>query len=90
MLVLIHVIIAVSSLVAISVAFVRLSTTLLRVSYGLMTATLASGTYLVIVMPAHMVEACITGLVYTGLALGGIVAVRVKLARRSRYVPDEV
>ena len=90
MIILIHVLIAISSLVAISCAFMRPTALLLRISYGLIAATLASGTYLVVVMPGHMVQACVTGLAYTAIALVGIVAVRVRLARRTVHVSDTV
>jgi hypothetical protein len=55
----------------------------LRVAYGLVGATLASGFYLVWSEPAHMIEACTVGLFYIGVVSLGIVAARSKLAKLS-------
>lgn len=81
MIILIHVLIALSSIVAVSIAFALPSRLKLRISYVTIAATLISGTYLVVLAPAHMVQACISGLTYTGIVLVGIMATRVRLAR---------
>ncbi|MEP6710522.1 MAG: hypothetical protein ABJA64_02290 [Candidatus Saccharibacteria bacterium] len=81
MLVILHVLIALSSIIAVSVAFALPSAFKLRLSYVTIAATLMSGTYLVVVAPAHMVQACESGLVYTAVVLVGIMATRAKLAR---------
>lgn len=81
MIVLLHVLIALSSIVAVSIAYALPSKSKLRVSYVTIAATLISGTYLVVIAPSHMVQACTAGLTYTGVVLVGIMATRVKLAR---------
>ncbi len=41
----------------------------LKISYGLVSATLASGTILVLANLSHLVAACISGLIYLGCVL---------------------
>lgn len=83
MIVLSHVLIALASMVFTSFAYFRPSIMKLRVGYGLVGATLASGFYLVWSEPAHMIEACMMGLFYIGVVSLGIVAARSKLAKLS-------
>lgn len=75
-----HITVAVSGLIVTTVAYFRPSQTLLRVAYTLAGLTLASGSYLLWVSPTHLVQACITGLVYFGFVTFGIVSARKKLA----------
>jgi hypothetical protein len=75
-----HIIIALSGLAVTTVAYFRPSKALLQTSYALAGLTLASGTYLTIISPAHIMQTCITGLVYFGFVTYGIVSVRKKLA----------
>ena len=80
MILLLHIIIALSSLVVTAVAFVTPKRSLLLASYVLVALTIMTGTYVTITSPGHMVQACVSGLLYTAVALGGIGAVRRKLA----------
>lgn len=81
MTIVLHILIALASIVAVSWAFVRPAALSLRVTYSLTALTIASGTYLVVVMPAHMIQACTSGLVYlAGMSLA-IVFARIKLVR---------
>lgn len=80
MIVLLHVIIALTSIGITSYAYFRPTHSKLRVSYGLVGLTLASGLYLVWSMPAHMVQACTSGLIYLGIVTVGIVMARARLA----------
>lgn len=64
MIILIHVIIALSSLVIASLAFFAPSLRKLMVSYGFILATVASGTYLLILFPSHILQSCMMGLAY--------------------------
>jgi hypothetical protein len=75
-----HIIIALSGLVVTTAAYFRPSKALLRTAYTLAGLTLASGTYLTIISPAHIVQTCITGLVYFVFVTFGIVSARKKLA----------
>ncbi len=81
MLVLIHVIIALSSLGLATHLFFSPSRRKFHVSYGLVAATLISGTYLVYTSGAHILQACTTGLLYLGLVFLAIAAARHKLAK---------
>ncbi len=80
MIVLFHVTVALLSLFLTSLAYLRPSTIKLKIAYSLVGLTFASGVYLVWSAPAHMIEACMAGLFYTGLVTVGIIAARAKLA----------
>jgi hypothetical protein len=79
---LLHILIALSSIVASGLAYARPSKQRLNTSYGLVAATLATGTYLVVAQPAHLASACISGLAYLGVVGSAIVAARLKLAKQ--------
>jgi hypothetical protein len=66
MMVLIHVLIAVSSLLFTVITFLKPSKTRLRIVQTLIVSTLASGTYLVINTHSNMVSVCFSGLMYLG------------------------
>lgn len=68
-----HICIALASLAYTTYLFVAPSPRKFRVSYGLVALTLLSGTYLTVVQPSHLVQACVAGLAYTTLALGGTI-----------------
>lgn len=76
-----HIIIALSSIVFTGFVFLKPSKKKLYMSYGWVGATIATGSYLVIMTPSHLASACLTGLVYLGFVLSGIVAAHVKLAK---------
>ena len=75
-----HVIIALLSLAYGTVVFFFPSNAKLHALYGLVGATLASGSYLVWSNPAHLAQACTSGLIYLGAVAVAIVAARHKLA----------
>ena len=74
--------IAIALLSVIYTAFVYFAPTKgkLRASYVLVALTVATGTWLVVANPAHMVQSCITGLVYLAVVFFGIGLARNKLA----------
>ncbi len=72
MIILIHVLIAVSSVVAATVLALSPSRTKLRVSATLIALTLISGTYLVISLRTPLLHACLEGLAYLGVAMTGV------------------
>ena len=76
-----HILIALSSLVVSSLSLADPSVNKLRLSYALVAATLASGTYLVISSHAQILSSCITGLAYTGLVLSLITLAKYRLGR---------
>lgn len=80
MLLLSHIIIALGSLVATSIAYFMPSKTLLRISYAMIASTLLSGTLLIVTSPVHMLQVCVSGLTYVALVTVGVLAARRKLA----------
>lgn len=72
MLLLIHIIIALSSITVTTAQAFWPSRRKLQVSAGLIALTLGTGTYLVISMHTSMLHACMTGLLYLAVALTGI------------------
>ena len=83
-----HIIIALSGLVITTIAYMRPSSRLLRAAYVAVGLTFATGFYLVAMAPAHMLQACTSGLMYLGVVSVGIMATRAKLARmQAMHVP---
>ncbi len=82
MMLLFHILIAFSSILASGLAYIRPSQKRLNISYGLVAATLATGTYLVVSAPAHLATACVSGLMYLGVVGTAIVAARLKFAKQ--------
>lgn len=78
-----HILIALTSIVLSGINFARPSAGLLRASYALTAATLASGTYLVVMAPAHLASACVSGLAYLAMVGTATVMARAKLAHQS-------
>ncbi len=80
MMLILHILIALSSLALATFAYFRPSLAALRGSYALVLGTLTTGTYLVVINPAHMVTACTSGLIYLAVVSTAILAARRKLA----------
>lgn len=78
--IIVHALIAIVGLAVTTLAYFKPSQTTLRIAYGLAGATLATGTYLVVMSPAHLVQACISGIIYFSFVTFGIVAAQKKLA----------
>ena len=83
MVILTHVIIALVSVIQTTFLLFAPSKTKLYSTYVLFAATLASGTYLILTMPAHILTTCIEGIVYMGFVVWSIVFVSQKLAKKS-------
>jgi hypothetical protein len=66
MIVLLHVTIALLSMVSATSTLIHPTKTKLRASYRLVAATFISGTYLVISTHSNLLSACIAGLAYLG------------------------
>lgn len=75
-----HIAIAISSIVFTAYVYFSPTKTKLTGSYVLVGLTIATGTWLVVANPAHMVQSCISGLVYLGVVFSGIALARSKLA----------
>jgi len=80
MVLILHIVIALSSVAYTTYLFFAPSKSKLRVSYSLVAATLVTGTFLVVANPSKMVSSCISGLIYIGAISLGLVAVQMKLA----------
>lgn len=59
----------------------------IRLSYGLVLATVASGTAIVIREHLSILSVCLSGLLYVGFTVSGLIAARRRLARQENY-PD--
>ncbi len=79
LLVIIHVLIAISSIAYTGYTFLFPTKTKFKISYAFVAATLTTGTYLVMMKPAHMVSACMTGIVYLAFVTVGLVAAHQRL-----------
>lgn len=79
MILLLHIAIALTSLAYTAYVFFNPSAARLKVSYGLIGGTIASGTALTLSMPGHLVQACVMGLLFTGASLYGSASARTKL-----------
>lgn len=80
MMLLLHILIALGSVVSATLAFFRPSTVKLDVSYGLMGLTLISGVLLIMQSQGHILETCITGILYVGAVSVLIVQAQRRLA----------
>ncbi len=81
MVLLIHIAIAISSIIYTSYTYLNPSSSKLRLSYLFAALTLISGTYLIIIKPAHMVQSCMVGVMYLGFVSLAIMAAKKKLAK---------
>lgn len=82
MVILIHVIIALTSIVIASLIFFSPSIKKLIVSYGFIIGTVASGTYLLVTSPSHILQSCMTGLAYLTIVTVVTIATHVRLRQR--------
>lgn len=81
MLVLLHVSIALISLVFSGLLVFYPSSFKLRISYGLITLTLISGFGLAATKPAHILSVCLSGLIYVSVVTGSVMIARSRLAK---------
>lgn len=81
MAILLHVLIALSSIVYTGYVYLNPTKSRFYTSYILVGITLATGTGLVLAAPSHMMSACMTGIVYLGFITLGLVFAHRKLAR---------
>jgi hypothetical protein len=86
MAILLHVLIAFSSLVYTGLTFLQPSKCKLFVSYIFVVLTLGTGFGLVVAKPLHMVESCMVGLIYLGTVSIGMFFARRKLAILKRQL----
>lgn len=74
-----HILIATASIGLASFAYFRPSAAILNATYASIALTLGTGTYLIVMSPVHMVQACVTGIAY--LVVVGAIA----LAARAKF-----
>jgi hypothetical protein len=86
MVLILHIIVALSSIVASTASFLVPSKFKLRLTYGLTLLTLASGTYLVWSTHSPLLSSCITGLIYLGVVMSGVLAAWRKMARQNAHI----
>jgi hypothetical protein len=84
-----HIAIALISVIYTAYVFFAPSQSKLKATYVLVALTIASGTWLIISNPAHMVQSCITGLAYLGVMFFGIAMARNKLAVSEQDTRDD-
>lgn len=82
MIVLAHVIIALTSMAYTTYTFLSPSKSKLFASYSLVALTLASGTYLVLSTHTRLLPACMSGLIYLGVVFSGLILASRKLAHQ--------
>lgn len=82
MLLIIHILIALSSLLVAGLAYFRPSAGRLHASYALVFLTVATGTVLTVSLPAHLMQSCVTGLMYLSVVFVAIFAARLKLIQK--------
>lgn len=89
MIVLLHVILAFTSVAFTTYLYFRPSKAKFYGAYGLIAATLASGTWLVISTHSPLVSSCVTGLIYLGFVVSLAVAASKRLSTAAVRVPAE-
>lgn len=78
----IHILIAITSIAFTTVLLISPSQTRFRINYVLIGLTLASGTYLVVSTNAAMLKACMSGLLYISVVTAGTIAAQYRYARQ--------
>lgn len=84
MVVLLHVVIALASLLAVTYSLFRPSTKSIVINYLSIAATVISGLALVMIEPARMLHACLAGLAYLALTITVSVMVQIRVARTEK------
>lgn len=82
--VLTHVIIALASIALSSFTFFKPTMKRLYASYGFIVATVASGTYLLVSTPSHILESCLMGLFYLTVVSIATIATHVRIRRLAK------
>lgn len=67
MIILMHIIIALATIAVATVSYFKPTKTIFKTTVGLTAITIASGTYLTIQNPSHLLQTCMSGLVFVGI-----------------------
>lgn len=81
MLILAHVLIAISGLLYSSYLYFNPADDKFKPAYWLLGFTIGTGSLLVVVGGANVLKTCVLGLLYTGVVYGSIIAAKHKLAK---------
>jgi hypothetical protein len=81
MIILTHVLIAISSMAYAAYTFVFPAKAKFGLAYILVGLTTLSGAYLIVTTKTNMLQSCLTGLLFIGTNLGGILLARNRFAR---------
>ena len=82
MIILIHVIIALTSIVIASFTFFQPTIKRLIVSYGFILGTVGTGSYLLLAYPSHILQSCLMGLAYLTIVSIATITAHVRLHQR--------
>jgi hypothetical protein len=83
MILIIHIIIAISSLLIATYLLIKPSQKAIYGSYSLIASTIITGTYIIVAMGASIVKTCLTGLIYLGVTLSITAYSHVKINQTS-------
>ncbi len=81
MIILLHVFIAITSIVIASVSYFKPSVKNLAVSYGFIIATIGTGTYLLLSTPGNILKSCLVGLAYITIVTVVTIAAHMRLKK---------
>lgn len=79
MILMLHIAIAISSVIFALYTLASPSSQKMKASFALVGVTIATGTYMVWIEPAHMMQACVSGLTYITVVLVALAASQRKL-----------
>lgn len=80
MIIAIHVLIALLSIGCATLGYIRPSNNTLRASYTFITLTFASGFFLVVSEPTHILRTCLSGIAYLSVVTAVVLLTRRKMA----------
>ena len=89
MVLLIHIIIALSSLGVATLTYFKPTTKRIGTSYGFIVATVASGTALLIMNPSNLLHTCLSGLFYLTIVSIVTIATHYRVRKLAHQVTDE-
>lgn len=81
MIIILHLLIAFTSIILATFALIKPSKFILKLSVGSVGLTLVSGVYLVMIAPAHMLQACMAGVVYLAVTGAAIIFANIRYAK---------
>jgi len=83
MILIFHIAVAISGIIASTLSAFSPSHKKIYVTYSLVGLTFVTGGYLVLSKPGHLVQSCMTGLVYLAVALSGVLTAHYRLSKQS-------